>query len=78
MKKGKALKIMKKYDMIDPNMSLKYFSMMKNIMCPHSSWREWCQYILFLNWINGKAPDQGTWIEELHTQFGGSITIYVR
>ncbi|MHA1285872.1 MAG: hypothetical protein ACTSPB_00585 [Candidatus Thorarchaeota archaeon] len=70
-----AVRVLRRLGLVHPHKTLKDISWSKNITCPNKSWREFCQYVMMINYITGNVPDEGVFVPELNTMWGGTLTI---
>ena len=59
-------------------MTLRGVSAIKNIIAPKKSWKDFCYYVMMVNYLTEELPDEGIYIKELNMQYGGTVTIVTR
>jgi len=78
MKKELVCKILRKYGFVPKHSTIRDISWKKNIICPHSTWKEFMNHIFMCFYLIEDLPDEGIFIKELNFQLGGTLTIDLR
>lgn len=75
MKGRTAVRVLRRLKLVHPHKTYKDMSWIKNITHRGKSWREYCQYVMMINYVTGNVPDEGVYVPELDTMWGGTLTI---